>query len=173
LESFLAPLSGVVAKLAGIDLLKFGSFSYWFDNLGFTTEERLPAVLIITFSWGFPTGRLYIKLLHQHRTTNKFSGAVAGEKEDFCKGSLSLPTFYLVIVLLILFLLASFYQKYKKNSSFIVVIFTCLLLVLLEWVLLRTPSCVILLAPKTIILSALLLRHLLLRQIFMRLNLFC
>jgi hypothetical protein len=27
-----APLSGVVAKLAGIDLLKFGSFSYWFDK---------------------------------------------------------------------------------------------------------------------------------------------
>jgi predicted permease len=47
-----------------------------------------------------------------------FSGAVAGEKEDFCKGSLSLPIFYFVIVLLTfftLFFLASFYQKYKKN----------------------------------------------------------
>jgi hypothetical protein len=46
-----------------------------------------------------------------------FSGAVAGEKEDFCKGSLTLPIFYFVIVWLIfftLFLLASFYQKYKK-----------------------------------------------------------
>jgi hypothetical protein len=30
--SFLAPLSTVVAKLAGIDILKFGSFSYWFDK---------------------------------------------------------------------------------------------------------------------------------------------
>jgi hypothetical protein len=49
-------------------------------NLGFTTKGRLAAVLIIT--------------------TNKFSGAVAGEKEDFCKGSLSLPIFYFVIVLL-------------------------------------------------------------------------
>jgi hypothetical protein len=38
-----------------------------------------------------------------------FSGAVAGEKEDFCKGSLSCSIFYFVIVLL-----ASFYQKYKK-----------------------------------------------------------
>jgi hypothetical protein len=28
-------------------------------NLGFTTEGRLAAVLIITFSWGLPTGRLY------------------------------------------------------------------------------------------------------------------
>jgi hypothetical protein len=64
-----------------------------------------------------------------------FSGTIAGEKEDFCKWSLSLPIFYFVIILLTfftLFLFASFYQKYKKISSFIVVIFTCLLFVLLE-----------------------------------------
>jgi steroid 5-alpha reductase family enzyme len=70
-------------------------------NLGFTTEGRLAVVLIITFSWGFQLGGyIYIKLLHQHRTTNKFSGTIAREKEDFCKGSLSLPIFYFVIVLL-------------------------------------------------------------------------
>jgi hypothetical protein len=77
---------------------------------------------------GFPTGWLAPPIKH-------FSGAVAGVKEDFCKGSLSLPIFYFVIVSLTfftLFLLASFYQKYKKISSFIVVIFACLLLVLLE-----------------------------------------
>jgi hypothetical protein len=34
-------------------------------------------------------------------TNQAFSGAAAGEKEDFCKGSLSLPIFYFVIVLLI------------------------------------------------------------------------
>jgi hypothetical protein len=45
--------------------------------------------------------------------SSNFSGAVAGEKEDFCKGSLSLPIFYFVIVLLYFFL-AYFYQKYKK-----------------------------------------------------------
>jgi hypothetical protein len=47
-----------------------------------------------------------------------FSGTIAGEKEDFCKGSLSLPIFDFVIVLLTfftLFLFASFNQKYKKN----------------------------------------------------------
>jgi hypothetical protein len=49
-----------VAKLVGINLRKFGSFSYRFDDLGFTTEGRLAAVHIITFSWGFPTGRLHI-----------------------------------------------------------------------------------------------------------------
>jgi hypothetical protein len=69
-------------------------------------------------------------------TANKhFSGTIAAEKEDFCKGSLSLPIFYFVIVLLTfftLFLFASFHKKYKKISSFIVVIFACLLLVLLE-----------------------------------------
>jgi hypothetical protein len=52
-------------------------------------------------------------------TANKhFYGVVAGEKEDFCKGSLSLPIFYFVIVFLTfftLFLFASFYQKYKKK----------------------------------------------------------
>jgi hypothetical protein len=95
-------------------------------NLGFTTEGRLAIVLIITFSWGFHLGG-YIyntststphhqqvfwrrcrgpkkkKLpcqLRASKTPNKFSGAVAGEKEDFRKGSLSLPIFYFVIVLL-------------------------------------------------------------------------
>jgi hypothetical protein len=29
-----------------------------------------------------------------------FSGAIAGEKEDFCKGSLSVPIFYFIIVFL-------------------------------------------------------------------------
>jgi hypothetical protein len=50
-------------------------------------------------------------------TNQAFFGTIAGEKEDCCKGSLSLPIFYFVIVLLsffTLFLLASFYQKYKK-----------------------------------------------------------
>jgi hypothetical protein len=67
-----------------------------------------------TFLLGFPTGWLAPPIKH-------FSGAVAGEKEDFCKGSLSLPISYFVIVLLTfftLFLLASFYKKYKKISSF-------------------------------------------------------
>jgi hypothetical protein len=93
----------------GINLQKCGSFSYWFDNLGFTTEGRFAAVLIIPSSWGSQRCVIYTP-------SSIFSGAVAGEKEDFCKGSLSRTIFYFVIVLLyfILFLLASFYQKYKK-----------------------------------------------------------
>jgi hypothetical protein len=65
-------------------------------------------------------------------TNQAFSGAVAGEKDDFCTGSLSLPIFYYVIVLLTfftLFLLASFYQKYEKLVTLIVGISLLLLLV--------------------------------------------
>jgi hypothetical protein len=32
---------------------------------------------------------------HHHRAINKFSGAVAGEKEDFCKGSFARTSFTL------------------------------------------------------------------------------
>jgi hypothetical protein len=39
-----------VAKLVGINLRMCGSFFYWFDNLGFTTEGKLAAVLIIPSS---------------------------------------------------------------------------------------------------------------------------
>jgi hypothetical protein len=52
------------------------------------------------------------------RTIKHFSGAIAGEKEDFCKGSLSFPIFYFVIVLLTfftLFLFASFLSKIQKK----------------------------------------------------------
>jgi hypothetical protein len=74
---------------------------------------------------GFPIGWLAPPIKH-------FPGAVAGEKKDFYKGSLSLPIFYFVIVLLTfftLFLLAFFYQTYKKIVSFIVGILLLLILV--------------------------------------------
>jgi hypothetical protein len=69
-------------------------------------------VLIILSSWGSQLGG------HLH-AIKQFFGAVAGEKENFYKGSLSPLIFYFVIVLLyfILFLLASFYQKYKKKIT--------------------------------------------------------
>jgi hypothetical protein len=49
----------------------------------------------------------------RHQTT--FSGAIAGEKEDFCKGSLSLPIFYFVIVLLYFIFACIFLSKIQKN----------------------------------------------------------
>jgi hypothetical protein len=55
-------------------------------------------VLIIPSSWGF---QLDGDLHQQHRTASRiFSGAVAGEKEDFCKGSFARTSFTLFIILL-------------------------------------------------------------------------
>jgi hypothetical protein len=52
-------LSEAVAKLVGITFSRL-SLSYWIDNLGFITEGKLAAIFIKTFSWDFPTGRLFI-----------------------------------------------------------------------------------------------------------------
>jgi hypothetical protein len=103
-----------VAKLAGINLWKFGSFSYWFDNLGFTTEGRLAVVLIISFSWGFQ--KVFWRQLGASKTTIKLSGVVAGEKEDFCKGSLSLPIFYFVIILIYFIFACIVLSKIQKKN---------------------------------------------------------
>jgi hypothetical protein len=83
-------------------------------NLGFILREDL-LLCSSHLPLGFPTGRSSTKLLHQHRTTNKFFGAIAGEKEDFCKVSLSLPTFYFVIVLLYFIFACKFLSKIQKN----------------------------------------------------------
>jgi hypothetical protein len=151
-------LSGAAAKPASINLRKLVLSPAGSINLGFILREDL----LLCSSYlplGVPNWAV------NYMPSSNFFGAIAGEKEDFCKGSLSLPIFYFVIVFLYFIFACIFLSKIQKNiSSFIVVIFACLLLVLLEWVLLRTPSCVILLAPITMILSALLLRHLLLRQ---------
>jgi hypothetical protein len=52
-DKFSGAIVWSVAKLAGINLWKFFSFSDWFDNLGSTNEGRLAAVLIIPYSWGY------------------------------------------------------------------------------------------------------------------------
>jgi hypothetical protein len=69
------------------------TFGSWFFLLlvrkpWFHTEGRLAAMLIIPSSWGSQLGAY-------HTLSSNFSGAVAGEKEDFFKGSLSLPIFLL------------------------------------------------------------------------------
>jgi hypothetical protein len=61
-----------------------------------------------------------------------FSGAVAGEEEDFCEGSFRTYTLYFVLSFALLyFCLHRFIKNPKKLESFVVV-FTCMLLVLLE-----------------------------------------
>jgi hypothetical protein len=65
-------------------------------------------MLIIPSSWGSQWGFIYTP-------SSIFSGAVAGEKEDFCKGSLSLPIFYFVIVLLYFIFACIVLSKIQKN----------------------------------------------------------
>jgi hypothetical protein len=61
--------------------------------------------------------------------SKKFSGAVAGEEEDFCKGSLARTIFYFVFVLLYFIFACIVLSKIqKKIVPFIVVIFVGLLL---------------------------------------------
>jgi hypothetical protein len=71
---------------------------------------------------GFPTG------CYLHAIKQIFLALLPGEKEDFCKGNLSLPTFYFVIVLLYFIFACIILSKIQKIVPFIVVIFVGLLL---------------------------------------------
>jgi hypothetical protein len=113
-----------VTKLASITFLSL-AFSYWIDNLGFITEGRLAAVLIIP-SLGVPNWSI-IYIINTV-PSSKFSRAVAGEREGFCKESLARTIFYFVFSFaLFYFCLHLFIKNTKKLVSFIVV--TLLLLV--------------------------------------------
>jgi hypothetical protein len=77
-------------------------------NLGFILREDL----LLCSSYlplGVPNWTV------NYTSSSNFSGAVAGEKEDFCKGSLSLPIFYFVIVLLYFIFACIFLSKIQKN----------------------------------------------------------
>jgi hypothetical protein len=62
----------------------------------------------------------------RQQNSNKFSGTVPEEKEDFSKGSLSLPLFFTLLLFglfsLLYFCLHLFIKNTKKLVSFIVVI---------------------------------------------------
>jgi hypothetical protein len=83
--------SRAVAKLASITFLSL-AFSYWFNKPWFLTEGKTCCYIHQTFSWGFPTGRLFTAPSIAIKT---FSGVVAGEKEDLCKGSFARTSFTL------------------------------------------------------------------------------
>jgi hypothetical protein len=104
-------LSGAVAKLASINLRKLVLSPTGSINLGFILSEDL-----LLCSSYLPLG--VPNWADIYTPSRNFYGAVAREKEDFCKGSLSLPIFYFAIILLYFILLASFYEKYKKITSF-------------------------------------------------------
>jgi hypothetical protein len=50
---------------------------------------------------------------------NKFSGVVAGEEEDFCKGSLSQTIFYFVSVLLYFIFACIVLSKIQKKLALV------------------------------------------------------
>src|SRR3954463_7719850 len=84
------------------------------------------------------------------------------KKKISIRGVLHIQSLYFVFVLLSFFsfvLFASFRKTQKKNSFIFSTCFSCLVLALLECLLLRTPSCVTLLAPTTMISSVHLLLH--------------
>src|SRR5215216_7938839 len=102
----------------GNNTLEVFTCSYWFDNLGFKTEGKLVAVLIIPSSWGSPTSSIYFG------PSSIFSGAVAGESRASSQGESLITNLF---TLLFLFCLVYFffvclfcYQKHKKKLVFLV-----------------------------------------------------
>jgi hypothetical protein len=100
-----------VTKLASITFLSL-AFSYWIDNLGFTTERRLAAVLIIPSLGVLNWSVIYII---NTAPSSKFSGAVAGERENFCKGSLARTIFYFVYCFALFYFCLHLFIKNTKN----------------------------------------------------------
>jgi hypothetical protein len=88
--------------------------------LGFITEGKLAAIFIKP-SLGVSNWPV-IYIINTEPPTS-FSGAVAREKEDFCKGSFARTSFTLFIVLLyFIFTCIVLSKNTKKIVSFIVVI---------------------------------------------------
>jgi hypothetical protein len=115
-------------------------------------------VLIITLLLGFTNKASTTR--HQQA----FLAPLPGRIFFSARGVSHAQSFTLLLFCFTLFLLALFYQKHKKLVPLKLLLLLVCFLVFLEWVVLRTPSYVILLAPKTMILSALLLHHLLLSR---------
>jgi hypothetical protein len=101
-------LSGAVTKPASINLRKLVLSPTGSINLGFILREDL-LLCSSNLPLGVPNWATNTAL------SSNFSGFVAGEKADFCKGSLSLPIFYFFIVLLYFILACIILSKIQKN----------------------------------------------------------
>jgi hypothetical protein len=99
-----------VTKLASITFLILVLSPTGLIYLGFITEGRLAAVLITP-----SLGSQLVGHLHQHRIINKFSGAVVGEEEDFCKESLARTIFYFVFSFALLYFCLHLFIKNAKK----------------------------------------------------------
>jgi hypothetical protein len=92
-------------------------------NLDFTTEGKLPVVLIITFSWGFPTSFL-MSTTHQRNSNQAFWHRCQGERR-FLQGE------SLTSNLLLCYYFALFYfylHHFIKNTKKLVPLIACILL---------------------------------------------
>jgi hypothetical protein len=85
-------LSGAITKLVGITFGRL-SASYWIDNLGFLLREKLAAIFITPYSWGFPTGRSF--LLHQLGLIKFFLAPLPGRKKTSARGVFARTSFTL------------------------------------------------------------------------------
>jgi hypothetical protein len=107
-------LSRVIAKLASINLLKFGPFSYWFDKPWFHTEGRL-AVVLITPSLGVSNWAVIYKTptsipYHQQVFWRHYRG-----ERRFLQGESLVSNLLLCYYFaLFYFCLHLFIKKYKK-----------------------------------------------------------
>jgi hypothetical protein len=111
-------------------------------NLGFKLRENLAAIFITPSSWGSQWAG------HLLGIKQSILAPLSGRKRRLLQGEFShahpLLCFKFCFTL---FLLASFYyQKPKKKLESLIVVFNLSALSLLKWLLLKIPSCVILLA---------------------------
>jgi hypothetical protein len=111
-----------VAKLAGINLQKCGSFSYWFDKTLVSQLRETCCCAHHTFLLGFQLGAYYAP-------SSIFLAPLPGIKKISTRGVSHAKSFTLLLFCFTLFLLALFYQKYKKKIPLIVCIPLLLLLV--------------------------------------------
>jgi hypothetical protein len=95
------------------------AFSYWTIKPWFLTEGKL-----LLCSSYLPLGVPNWSVIYISTGAIKlFSSAVAGEEEEFCKGSFTCTSFTLFLVLLLLyFCLHHFIKNTQKLVSFIAVI---------------------------------------------------
>jgi hypothetical protein len=95
-------------------------------NLGFLLREN-SLLYSSNLPLGVPNWTVIYTITHCH--SKDFSGAVAGEKEDFCKGSFVRTSFTLFFVFLyFIFTCIVFIKNTQKIVPTIVVIFVGLLL---------------------------------------------
>jgi hypothetical protein len=72
------------------------AFSYWIDKPWFLTEGKTYCYIHHAFLLEFPNLPVIHSIITAPSMSIKtFSGAVAGEKEDFCKGSFAHTSFTL------------------------------------------------------------------------------